>query len=456
MPGRDDGRDPRDDPRLRERPPRTGARLPRRDRRRCARTCTARSRLRTAMPIEFAERIRRIPVYPAADGYALAGDVALLASNESPYPPIPAVVDAVTRVAGRAQPLPRPDQLRAARGAERPLRRARAPDRDRQRLLRHPAGRRRGAARAGAPSSSTPGPASASTRTWPRPPGARAIEVPVDAEHRHDLDAMLAEITAATRLVIVCNPNNPTSTALPLEAIAGVRARGAAPRRGRARRGLLRVQPAAGSRRVDRAARPPPEPRPAAHVLEGLRALRAARRLRALRLGGVPRRGRPGAPAVLLQRRRPGRRDRGAARTRTRSRAASSATSPSGSSSRTACAGSGSSPPSRRRTSSGSTCRRATPRPRSCARSAPRGVLVRAGGVARPRGRAAGHGRHRDREREARSPRSAPRCWRAAELWYKWLAVRTMADRAPHPRSTLSATSGRPYAYQLLLPHLAI
>ena len=49
------------------------------------------------MPIEFAERIRRIPVYPAADGYALDGDVALLASNESPYPPIPAVVDAVAR-----------------------------------------------------------------------------------------------------------------------------------------------------------------------------------------------------------------------------------------------------------------------------------------------------------------------------------------------------------------------
>ena len=46
--------------------------------------------------------------------------------------------------------------------------------------------------------------------------GARAIEVPVDERHGHDLDAMLQEITAATRLVIVCNPNNPTSTALPL------------------------------------------------------------------------------------------------------------------------------------------------------------------------------------------------------------------------------------------------
>jgi histidinol-phosphate aminotransferase len=36
---------------------------------------------------------------------------------------------------------------------------------------------------------------------------------------------MLAEITVATRLVIVCNPNNPTSTALPLEAIADFVAR---------------------------------------------------------------------------------------------------------------------------------------------------------------------------------------------------------------------------------------
>ena len=48
------------------------------------------------VPIEFADRIRRIPVYPAADGYALPGDVALLASNESPYPPIPAVMEAIT------------------------------------------------------------------------------------------------------------------------------------------------------------------------------------------------------------------------------------------------------------------------------------------------------------------------------------------------------------------------
>ena len=46
------------------------------------------------MSLEFAQRIRRIPVYPAADGYALEGDVAMLASNETPFRPLPQVLDA--------------------------------------------------------------------------------------------------------------------------------------------------------------------------------------------------------------------------------------------------------------------------------------------------------------------------------------------------------------------------
>src|SRR4051794_27452286 len=53
----------------------------------------------------------------------------------------------------------------------------------------------------------------------PAASGATAIQVPLDALHRHDLDAMAREVTVATRLVIVCNPNNPTSTALPLDEI---------------------------------------------------------------------------------------------------------------------------------------------------------------------------------------------------------------------------------------------
>jgi histidinol-phosphate aminotransferase len=43
--------------------------------------------------------------------------------------------------------------------------------------------------------------------------------VPLAAGYVHDLDAMLAEVTAATQLVCVCNPNNPTGTHLPAEAV---------------------------------------------------------------------------------------------------------------------------------------------------------------------------------------------------------------------------------------------
>ena len=36
------------------------------------------------------------------------------------------------------------------------------------------------------------------------------MPVPIDAEERHDVKAMLAAVTDRTRLVLVCSPNNPT------------------------------------------------------------------------------------------------------------------------------------------------------------------------------------------------------------------------------------------------------
>ncbi len=171
------------------------------------------------MSIEFSDRVRRIPVYPAADGYALEGPVSLLASNESPYPPVPAVVEAAAAALAGANRYPDPSNAA--------LRRALS---DRHGV---PAGRI--AIGNGscdillAAGEALLEPGAELVYAWPSfsvyphlaaASGARAIEVPLDDEHRHDLGAMATEITGATRLVIVCNPNNPTSTALPLDEVA--------------------------------------------------------------------------------------------------------------------------------------------------------------------------------------------------------------------------------------------
>ena len=50
---------------------------------------------------------------------------------------------------------------------------------------------------------------------------AGATPVPVQlTDHTHDLDAMLAAVTDRTRLIFICNPNNPTSTVVPPEDLA--------------------------------------------------------------------------------------------------------------------------------------------------------------------------------------------------------------------------------------------
>jgi histidinol-phosphate aminotransferase len=45
--------------------------------------------------------------------------------------------------------------------------------------------------------------------------GATPVQVPLTAEFEHDFDAMAAAVTERTRLIFVCNPNNPTGASIP-------------------------------------------------------------------------------------------------------------------------------------------------------------------------------------------------------------------------------------------------
>jgi histidinol-phosphate aminotransferase len=173
------------------------------------------------MPLEFAQRIRRIPSYPVASGYDLGPEVALLASNECPFAPVPEVCEAVSRSVRRANRYPDPSYQ--------PLRRALS---DRYGIAPECIALGNGSCDillAAAEALLEPG--AELLYAWPAfsiyphlaaTSGARAIEVPLDSEDRHDLEAMAGEITVATRLVLICNPNNPTSTAHGLDAIAGL------------------------------------------------------------------------------------------------------------------------------------------------------------------------------------------------------------------------------------------
>ena len=236
------------------------------------------------MALEFAQRIRRIPVYPVASGLrprrrhrdARLERVVLRAAARG-------------RRGGRRACSPAPTAIRTRRtcrcAARCPTATAIPARGSRSATARAtscwpPARRCSSRGRR----SSTRGRRSASTRTWRRRPGARAIEVPLDSEDRHDLDAMLAEITVATRLVLICNPNNPTSTALSLERIEAFLER--VPRHVCVILDEAYCEFCAEHRRpvrIGRAAAPLPQPRAAADLLEGLRPGRAARRLRAVR-----------------------------------------------------------------------------------------------------------------------------------------------------------------------------
>jgi histidinol-phosphate aminotransferase len=164
--------------------------------------------------LEFNDRVSAIPVYPAASTYAFDGELVKLASNETPFSPHPQVLEAVEAQLRTLNRYPDPTKATLRRRlSDRtgvPPERIAVGNGSCELLL------------AGAEAMLEPG--AEVVYAWPSfsiyphlaaMTGARAIEVPLNDAQEHDLDAIAKEITAATRMVIVCNPNNPTATALP-------------------------------------------------------------------------------------------------------------------------------------------------------------------------------------------------------------------------------------------------
>jgi len=177
------------------------------------------------MSVTFAEKLARMPGYQAgvptgqAPEAIAAGNIAQLASNESPFPPHPQVVEAIAAAAGAMHRYPDPEAtLLRRRLAERfdtdPARIA-VGNGSCEILL------------AAAEALCEPGdeilfawPAFSMYPYLPALTGAREVRVPLAAGGVHDLDAIADEVTAATQLLLVCNPNNPTGTHIPAADVA--------------------------------------------------------------------------------------------------------------------------------------------------------------------------------------------------------------------------------------------
>jgi histidinol-phosphate aminotransferase len=168
--------------------------------------------------LQFNRRIEAIPVYPVAETYAYDGELVKLASNETPWGPHPQVLEAVEARLRTLNRYPDPEKSALRRRiSERtgvPTGRVAVGNGSCEILL------------AAAEAMLEPG--AEVVYAWPSfsiyphlaaMTGATAITVPMDAAGMHDLEAMAREVTHATRLVIVCNPNNPTATAHPPAAI---------------------------------------------------------------------------------------------------------------------------------------------------------------------------------------------------------------------------------------------
>ena len=155
-----------------------------------------------------------LAVQPYRQGKAAPANAFKLSSNENPFEPIPAVLEAIAASSVNRYP----DASAAALSAR----------------LAERHGLATSSVHVGSGSvsilsqliSAAAGPGDEVVYSWRSfeaypglvtVAGATSIQVPNRPDHRHDLSAMAAAVTDHTRVVIVCSPNNPTSTTVSAE-----------------------------------------------------------------------------------------------------------------------------------------------------------------------------------------------------------------------------------------------
>ncbi|WP_406726583.1 histidinol-phosphate transaminase [Streptomyces sp. GD-15H] len=153
-----------------------------------------------------------VPTYKPGKPAAAGGPVAYkLSSNENPYPPLPGVMEAIASAASSFNRYP--DMACTTLMAELAERFA-VP-------VSHLATGTGSVGVAQQLLQATSGPGDEVIYAWrsfeaypiiTRISGATPVQVPLTPGDVHDLDAMAEAITDRTRLIFVCNPNNPTGT----------------------------------------------------------------------------------------------------------------------------------------------------------------------------------------------------------------------------------------------------
>nr|WP_210167680.1 histidinol-phosphate transaminase [Streptomyces sp. SID4946] len=153
-----------------------------------------------------------IPTYKPGKPAASDGPAAYkLSSNENPYPPLPGVLERVTAAAASFNRYP---DMACAALTEELAERFGVP-------ASHVATGTGSVGVAQQLIQATSGPGDEVIYAWrsfeaypiiTQINGARSVQVPLTPGDVHDLDAMAEAITDRTRLIFVCNPNNPTGT----------------------------------------------------------------------------------------------------------------------------------------------------------------------------------------------------------------------------------------------------